>query len=151
MLKVNFVPLVVKMLSRQRRHRQDSVQTKPLFTLPTRSLQNMQLKSSFNLAAYQNNQLYMWLVFGLDPDSIKLAASFFSHTTQDGCGPTTETQSTTMMEKGQWVVHGVQHSANTTYITKKSLTRTRLSYLPRDWPDRGVNHLGTFDIGMGTP
>lgn len=77
MLKVNFVPLEVKMLSRQRRHRQDSVQTKPLFTLPTRSLQNMQLKSSFNLAAYQNNQLYMWLVFGLDPDSIKLAASFF--------------------------------------------------------------------------
>lgn len=37
----------------------------------------MQLKSSFNLAAYQNNQLYMWLVFGLDPDSIGLAASFF--------------------------------------------------------------------------
>lgn len=94
----------------------------------------------------------MWLVFGLDPDSIGLAASF-SHTTQDGCGPTTKTQSTTMMEKGQWVVHGVQHSVKTTYITttKNLLTWTRLSYLPRDWPDRGVNHLGTFDTGMGAP
>lgn len=42
----------------------------------------MQLKSSFNLAAYQNNQLYMWLVFGLDPDSVGLAASFFPHNTR---------------------------------------------------------------------